>query len=95
MQASLKLSTRQVVAGFREVIHSDVLVSGRSQPADRVEHDLKLFLRRRQCHRIDASLWFEALRQVRVVIERDTLRAQQQHLIERSGERCTALMGSP
>jgi hypothetical protein len=82
LQAALALGHRQVIVGQHVVIHADVAVARVLQRgADHLcQH--QLFLRFRQRQAIDGALWQEALRQVRIVVAGDAVRAQADHLAQ-------------
>lgn len=73
------------------MIHADIAVSVCGEAADRVKHDFDLGESRRQIGVKDHALGLEVIREMRVVVERDTVRRHFDHLIDRLREALSGL----
>jgi hypothetical protein len=74
------LGLRELVLRLGEVIHPDVLVPGTRERTDRERHQVEAPRGRGQLGLVNAPLRLEHRRQVRVVVQRDAVRVQVQHL---------------
>ena len=84
LQRGFFLGNGQFVIRQGEVVHADVAVTGFGQLLDGVLQHLQLVGRGRQITGIDPALWHEALRQVRVIEHRQTIRLQINHFVDRA-----------
>ena len=74
------------------MVHADIAVAIRGETADRVKHDLDLGESRRQIGVKDHALGLEVIREMRVVVERDTVRRHFDHLIDRLSKALAGLL---
>ena len=74
------------------MIHPDVAVAVCSEVANGIKHDVHLFRRSRKIRGKNAPLGLEVIRQMRVVIKRNAIRAQFDHLINRLFKGCPRLL---
>ena len=95
LQFAFLLSDRQFVRGLGKVIHADVAVAVLREPRDGVHHDIDLFQRGGQIGIENAALRRENMRQVRIVVKRNTVRRQFQYLVKRFFKALAALLGKP
>ena len=95
MQRAEALRGREVVAWLRKVVHADVPESAQRQAPDRQQHQVEPRFRRRHLRLVDAALWLEDGRQMRIVVERDAVRVQDQHLVDRLVKPLCILLWQP
>jgi hypothetical protein len=86
VQPALALGQREFVAGLGEVVHADEDVAGVGQLADRqTMRDLQAVVGRRHVGVEDAPLRLEQAGQMRVVVDREAIRASPQARVRASG----------
>jgi hypothetical protein len=90
---ALALGLRQRVAGQREVVHADVFVAARHEGGNGIGVQVQAHVGGRDVGAVDAALRLEALRQVRIGVQRDAVRAQLQHLLQGGVEAGLGLQG--
>ena len=82
LQRTVAAGPHQFVARQREMVHADIHVTRRAQLFDRVPQQLQLGFRHRYVVGVDHALALEALRQVRVVVNREPVGLHGDHEIE-------------
>ena len=91
MQTALALGDGQRVIRQRKVVHAHINIACGLQSFERAGQHGDFVTRFGQVHFVDAALGLEALRQVGVAVQSDTVRAQLGDLLERAVERGRAL----
>ena len=77
------------------MIHPDVAVAVGGQAADRIKHDVDLFHRGGQVRGQNPALRLKVIGQVRIVVKRDTVGREFNHLINRLFKGLPGLLGQP
>jgi len=93
VQAAARLRLGQIILGQREVIHADVDIAGLGELLDRQRQQRQLLLGARQIFGLELALRLEHLRQMRIAIDRQPIRAHRDHRVECLGETGVGLFG--
>ena len=93
MQTALALRHGQFIVRLGEVVHADEDISRVGQPANRQLQDLQARIGRGQIGFVDAALGLCQGRQVGIVVDRQTVRIELEHFVQRVVEADDVLLG--
>ena len=93
MQTPLALGNGQRICGQCEMVHAHIHIARAHEGINRARQHIELVLPHGQIRRLNAALRLEALGQMRIGVERNTVRAQRIDLLQRACKRCGRLFG--
>ena len=92
MQPALLLRYRQIISRLGEMVHTDVDVTSLIQSPYAQRQHVELDVGCRHVCFVDAALWLEQMRQVRVVVNRDAVRIGSDYFFQRLRHRKDGLL---